>query len=89
MHPDEMSEEEWRAHQAKERGEDYVHPDDHAPDDLRLSNARLAIFHELDPEVSEVWQKAGRTTQNEYARLIVEGVPSCTAAKRFIVEHYA
>ena len=89
MHPDELTEEEWRKDQARIRGEDYVHPDDHAPDDLRLSNARLAIFHELDPEVSEVWQKAGRSTQNEYAKLMVEGMPSVDAAKRFIVEHYA
>lgn len=88
-HPDELNEEQWRALKAKERGEDYVHPEDHAPGELRLANARLAIFHELHPGDVIIWNNCVRSIQNEYARLMVEGMPSGTAAKRFQVEHCA
>lgn len=87
-HENEMNEEEYRKHMARERGEDYVHPDDHAPADLRRQNARLAIFHELGPRESEIWQKCGLERQNDYADLVVNGLSSGAAAQRFFRDSY-
>jgi hypothetical protein len=56
--------------------------------ELRLSNARLAIFHELGPRESVIWQKCERNRQNEYAELIVNGLASAAAAQRFIRDSY-